>query len=146
LLDISAAGHYEAGEATEDGLRELEEELGLKANFDDLIPVGHRVSIAKVDGMLDRQIADVFFYICDQPLADYHYQKEELAGLIAINLEDGLKLFSGEVNSIAVPAVGLGQDTINICTDDFLKTIDNYFFKAMILARRCLDGEKYLLI
>jgi isopentenyldiphosphate isomerase len=146
LLDVSAAGHYEAGETVQDGLRELEEELGLKARFDDLIFVGRRVGIAKDDKIIDRQIAEVFLYICDQPLADYRYQKEELAGLVAINIDDGIKLFSGEVDSINVPAVGLGQDTINISTDDFVQTKDNYFFKAMILARRCLAGEKYLLI
>lgn len=146
LLDVSAAGHYEAGETREDGLRELEEELGLTANFEDLIPVGTRIAIAKADGILDRQIAEVFFYICDQPLAEYNYQKEELAGLVAINLEDGFKLFSGEVDSITVPTVGLEQDTISITRDNFVQTKDNYFFKAMILARRCLDGDKYLLI
>lgn len=146
LLDISAAGHYEAGETIEDGLRELEEELGLKANFEDLIPLGRRVAIAKEDSIIDRQIAEVFFYICNQPLAEYHYQKEELAGLMAVNIEDGFKLFSGEVDSISVPAVGFGQDAISIRTNDFIPTIDNYFFKVLILARRCLDGEKYLLI
>src|SRR5215510_7041074 len=41
LLDISAAGHYSAGETMQDGLRELHEELGLtEAKFEDLIPLG----------------------------------------------------------------------------------------------------------
>lgn len=146
LLDVSAAGHYAAGETMQDGQRELEEELGLEASFDELIPVGRRVTMAGHDGIIDREIAEVFFYICDQSLADYRYQKEELAGLVAINLENGLKLFSGEVDSISVPAVGLGQDTISITTNDFVQTKDDYFFKALILAKRCLDGEKYLLI
>lgn len=146
LLDISAAGHYAAGETLEDGIRELEEELGIKANFEDLIYLGRRVAIAKDDGMVDCQICEVFFYICDQPLSEYHYQKEELAGLIAIKIDDGLKLLSGEVDSIRVPAVGFEQDTITITMNEFIQTIDNYFLKVLVLARRCLNGEKYLAI
>jgi isopentenyldiphosphate isomerase len=146
LLDISAAGHYEAGETLEDGIRELEEELGITANFEDLIYLGRRVGIAKDNGMIDRQICEVFFYICDQALTEYQYQKEELAGLIAIKIEDGLKLLSGEIESITVQAVGFEQDTISITMADFIQTIDSYFLKVLVLARRCLNGEKYLVI
>lgn len=145
-LDVSAAGHYEAGETMQEGVREVQEELGLTVNFDDLIPVGKRISFARYGELIDREIADVFLYICDQPLANYHYQKEELAGLVAVNVEAGLRLFSGEVDIITVPAVGLSADKISITRNDFIPTPDDYFYKTLILARRCLNGEKHLRI
>jgi len=146
FLDVSAAGHYEAGEAVPDGLRELEEELGLTPQFDALIPLGKRVSIARYKDIIDCQIADVFFYICDQPLSAYRYQKEEIAGLVAVNVDEALALFSGEVESINAPAAGLGVPIITISPDDFIPTHDRYFYKTLVLAKRCLNGESHLLI
>jgi len=146
FLDVSAAGHYAAGESTADGVRELEEELGLRVAFDDLIPVGRRVSSAIYGELIDREVADVFFYICGQPLADYHYQQEELAGLVAINVDVGLRLFSGELDAIDAPAVGLTQSTLTIRVADFIPTQDRYFYKVLVLTRRFLNGEEHLLI
>ncbi|MCY1691789.1 NUDIX domain-containing protein [Exiguobacterium sp. SL14] len=40
MLDITACGHLLADESVEDGLRELEEEIGLTCTFDQLIPLG----------------------------------------------------------------------------------------------------------
>ena len=43
-LDITAAGHLSAGEETLDGLREVEEELGLQVNPERLVPLGtHKI-------------------------------------------------------------------------------------------------------
>lgn len=145
-LDTSAAGHYAAGETIKDGVREVEEELGLDVDFEALIPVGRRISMAIYNRLIDREVADVFFYICDQPLSSYQYQHEELAGLIQVNLDDGLALFAGEKSEITVHAVGLGQDIIQITQGHFVPTRDNYYYRVMVLARRCLNGEKHLVI
>ena len=146
VLDISVGGHYSAGESIKDGIRELEEELGLFPKFADLIPVGHRVQIQTYEDKIDHEVADVFFYICNQPLADYDYQREELAGLIRLKAADGLQLFGGEVDEITVPAVGLGTDTISVRREDFVPVLDHYWEKVFVLARRCLDGEPYLFV
>src|SRR5690606_26203377 len=84
-LDISAAGHYSVGETIQEAMRELEEELGLFSKFEDLIPLGVRIGIAKYGSLIDRQFADVFLYECNQPLQDYKYQQDEISGLIALN-------------------------------------------------------------
>jgi len=145
-LDISAAGHLQAGETVEDGARELEEELGLVVPFKELVPLGRRVSVKKYKELVDCQVAHVFLYECNQTLADYTYQKSEIAGLVKLPIEDGLNLLSGEIDVMTVKAVGLGQDTIEITQDDFIQTIDAYALKVFVLAKRYFLGEKYLFI
>lgn len=145
-LDISAAGHLQAGETVEDGARELEEELGLVVPFEDLVSLGRRVSVKKYKELVDCQVAHVFLHECNQTLADYTYQKSEIAGLVKLPIEDGLKLLSGEIDVMTVKAVGLGQDTIEITQDDFIQTIDAYALKVFVLAKRYFLGEKYLFI
>lgn len=146
VLDVSAAGHYGAGESVEDGVRELEEELGLFPKFEELISVGHRVQIQVYEENVDHEVADVFFYICDQPLGEYVYQQDELAGLIALNVADGLRLFSGEVDFIEVPSVGLESDVIQVRREDFVPVLDHYWEKVFVLVQRCLNGENHLFI
>lgn len=147
FLDISAAGHYAAGETVYEGVRELHEELGLiDVAYGDLIPVGRRIGVAAGDGFIDRQVADVFLYVCDKPLKEYKYQKEELAGLIALEIDKGLSLFAGDVVTVNVPAVGFDTPIITINESEMIPTIDDYYYKALILAKRCLDGEVHLRI
>lgn len=145
-IDISAAGHLEAGEAVSDGVREIEEELGLKVQFADLTPLGIRIGATKLGDFIDCQFCHVFFYECNQALETYRFQSEEILGLVKFPIEAGLRLFTGQSASVTVAAVGLGSDSIELTTDDFIHSLDNYVLKVMILARRYFAGEKQLWI
>jgi isopentenyldiphosphate isomerase len=105
LLDISCAGHLLAGESAEDGVRELEEELGIHVAFNSLIPCGiYAEEEALPDGRMDREFCYVFLYRCDQPILEYHVQQEEVSGLYFVGLEEFQALIQGSVQTI--PAVG----------------------------------------
>lgn len=145
-IDISAAGHLEAGESPRDGVREIEEELGLQLDYDDLIPLGKRLGMMKAGGFVDCQICHVYLYECDQPLDAYRYPKDEIAGLLKLSLDDGLSLLSGAVEHVSAAAVGLGAKEIAVRRCDFIPSIDNYSLKALILAKRYFAGEKHLWI
>jgi len=145
-IDISAAGHLAAGETVRDGLRELEEELGLGVAFEDLIPLGRRVGISRIDNFVDCQICHVFFYECDRSLEEYNYRREEIAGLIKLRIDEAFQLFSGAVDSVAAPAIGLDAAHVTITRDDFIKSIDNYLMKILVLAQLFFAGEKELWI
>ncbi len=146
LLDISAAGHYMAGETPSEGVRELNEELGLDAKLEDLISLGVRITVGREGALVDYGFADVYFYVCDQALADYDYQKSEISGLIALEISQGLRLLSGEIAELSVAATGFSTDTITITAQDFIPSVDRYFQKILVLAKRCLDGEAHLYI
>ncbi len=146
MIDISAAGHLAAGETARDGVREMEEELGLKVAFDDLIPLGRRVGINRAGGFVDRQICHVFLCECDAPLESYAYQREEIAGLIKLRIEDARRLQAGDIDCVTAPAVGLGAPRIAVRRSDFIPSVDNYLMKILILAQRYFTGEKELWI
>lgn len=145
-FDISAAGHYAAGETTEDGLRELQEELGLVVDFEDLIPLGRRIAANSYDGLIDHEFCEVFFLICDQPLAAYEYQRAELAGLVKVPVDAALSMCVGERDSIQCEAVGADAPIVIVRLSDFVPTPDAYFYKVLVLAKRCLNGEKHLIV
>ena len=145
-IDISAAGHLEAGETVRDGVREIEEELGLQLTFADLVPLGRRLGIAKDGDFIDCQICHAFLYECNQPLEAYRYPADEIAGLLKLKLNDGINLLAGNVGRVSACAVGLGDNVIEICRCDFIPSIDNYMLKALILARRYFAGERQLWI
>ncbi len=145
-IDISAAGHLEAGESVEDGVREIEEELGLRVEYDNLAPLGIRIGIMKVGDMIDNQICHVFLYECDQALESYRFPNDEIIGLLKLRIDDGIRLFAGEVESAIAEAVGLDTRDIVLRIDDFISSVDNYKLKVLILAQRYFAGEKHLLI
>jgi isopentenyldiphosphate isomerase len=145
-LDITAAGHYQAGETIRDGIREVREELGVDVDFDELIPLGIRIGMNRYNGLIDHEFADVFLLIHDRDIANYHYQVEEVAGLVTIPIDEGLKLFSGQRTGIEARAVGAQNGLIQISLSDFIPTIDDCTYKVLILAKRALNGEKHLRI
>lgn len=145
-IDISAAGHLMAGETPRDGMREIEEELGLRMAFEELIPLGRRVGIHRSGEFVDCQICHVFLYECGQPLEDYAYQSGEIAGLVQLRIVDGLRLFAGDVSQILAPAVGLETPHVALRRDDFIPSVDHYVEKILILAQRYFAGERALWI
>ena len=145
-IDISAAGHLEAGESVPDGVREIEEELGLRVEFEDLIPLGRRLAMTKDGGMVDCQICHVFLYECNQALSSYRFPIDEIAGLLKLRIVDGLRLFTGETRFVTAAAVGLDEERIAITLADFTPNIDNYALKIFILAQRYFAGERRLWI
>ncbi|MEP6984852.1 MAG: NUDIX domain-containing protein [Chloroflexota bacterium] len=144
LLDVTAAGHYQAGEDIRDGIREVQEELGIAVDFDDLVPLGQHIGVSHYDGLIDRQFCDVFLLVHNQDIKQYHYQKEELAGLVVFSIQDGLNLLSGKVEKISAKAAGLGKDVLLISLDDFVPREGDYMDRVLLLAIRCLNGEHNL--
>lgn len=146
LLDVSAAGHYLAGETIRDGVREVREELGIAAPFEHMIPVGLKIHTAQYAGKIDREFSDVFFLVMPVDLALFDYQREEVAGLAAFNIDDGIALMAGEREWIEADALGLGAAVIRIRREDFVPRADGYVLKVLLTAQRCLNGEKYLVV
>lgn len=93
MLDITAAGHLMAGETVQDGVRELEEEIGLRVSFKELTPLGVVKDEIHLDGFLDREWAHVFLVEAD---GKFELQKEEVEAVERIRFRDLKALWAGE--------------------------------------------------
>ena len=96
MLDVTAAGHLAAGEQALDGLRELEEELGVFTEAGDLRYLGIKHDIMdRTHGVRNREFAHVYILRDDRPIEEYRLQEDEVSGLVEVSIEDGLALFAG---------------------------------------------------
>lgn len=150
-LDISAAGHLLAGETKEDGIREVQEELGISTQFSHMIDLGIRVSSSGVPGIkCNKEFCHVVLLEDNTPLYEHCLQENEVSALVEIPIDEGLKLFSGEESSICVKAlIEEGQkriDIIKITVNDFIYRIDPYYLKIFIMADLYFKGSKYLAV
>ncbi len=90
LLDISAAGHVDAGESPEDSMiREIKEEIGLDVNINELITLGERrVSkyIPEIQWQ-NNEINSVFLYKYDGDISKLEFPDREVESLewVSIN-------------------------------------------------------------
>lgn len=106
-FDITAAGHLEALETVEDGVRELQEELGISVSFRELEQLGVIPYQIHTPDINDAEFAHVFLYRHPGTLEDFSIQEEELEGIYATRLRDFLHLISHEKEQI--PCVGYVQ-------------------------------------
>lgn len=103
-LDITAAGHLTAGEGIRDAMREIEEELGVTAVFEELVPIGSHeeraVGTAGGIDFIDHERSDEFALRCNLPLLEHRLQRDEVAGIYEASLDDLIRLFKGSTEKI----------------------------------------------
>lgn len=150
-LDITAAGHLKAGETKEDGVRELQEELGLTVDFDSLNYIGVRITASESNNQINKEFAHVFLLQNNTPLENYKFPDGEVAGLVQMEISDGLKLCSGQINSVDCKVVkcnnGIYQTNVSsIAFEHLIPRIDSYYYKIFIMAERYFQGNEYISI
>jgi len=149
-LDISAAGHLEVGETPFDGVREVEEEVGLVVKFDDLVNLGIKKSFSeRIDkNYINKEFCHTYLYKSNMEVSEYIMQKDEVAGLFEADIKDCFKLFAKEVDSIVLNGFDVDRNNIskNVSINNFVDHGSTYFIKILIMVERLLEGKKYLAI
>jgi isopentenyldiphosphate isomerase len=100
LYDTSSAGHLSGGEGVRDGVRELKEELGIEIPFESLTFLGSMTQVKNGVNYLDREICNIFMLCNNLRLEDYKIQKEELCGLIEVDIGDFKNLLERKISSV----------------------------------------------
>jgi len=145
-LDVSVGGHYAAGEdAKIAGPREIREELGLEVRFSDLLPVGRRVFVyCFTPGVIEYEFQDLFLLSRDIRPEALAQQKEEVDGVLEMEVEEGIELFSGGRSTLScfMYRTGAPGVPLSVSVEDFVPCIDRYFLKLLLLARRFTNGGR----
>lgn len=102
LLDITAAGHLLADETVVDGVREVQEELGIALAFDELKPMGIIPYQMDTAGFIDRERAHVFVYENPYALSEFTLQQEEVAGIVQARFADFRSFITGTRSKLNV--------------------------------------------
>lgn len=102
LFDITAAGHLLAHETAEDGVREVEEELGIDVSFQNLIPLGTIKYCVNNDDLLDNEFAHIYLYKKQLAFDEFRLQREEVSGLIKVKFTDFAALWTGVLGEINI--------------------------------------------
>ncbi|WJY27512.1 NUDIX hydrolase [Sporosarcina trichiuri] len=139
LFDITAAGHLLAGETAEDGVREIEEELGIEVSFQDLHPLGVIEDRIRTEAIDDNEFAHVFLYAVDAALPDFRLQEEEVAGICLVPLQDFAALWDGRCDTICTADEGR-----RLTRADFVPHTEAYYRTVIrgIQAYRQQRGEE----
>ena len=141
-LDVTVGGHLGAGEeALEGGLREIKEELGLQVAAGDLISLGTRRAELDIPAGIDREFQEVFLLVRSLSPKDLRLQKEEVAAVARLRLDDVEALREGS----EVPAEewrGGKITPVSVRLADFVPGEDGYLLWAARAARNVLDGKR----
>jgi isopentenyldiphosphate isomerase len=138
-LDVTAAGHLAAGEETLDGLREVEEELGLRIEPERLVPLGTRRVEQEIPGGCDRELHEVFLVFDATPPGDLRLQKEEVEAVFRLDLDDVQALY--ETGSAPAREYAGGRTSATrIHLAEFVPKEEGYLSKVAGAARRHLSG------
>ena len=146
-LDVAVAGHYRAGEALEQGLREAEEEIGLALTMDDVVRIGLRRRAERRPGIEDNELQDIFVARTDRRLVDLAPFEDEVEALIALPIEEAAKLLKGEAaeaRGVELEARRAGDRAprpVIARAQDLIPSNDGYYAKAMGSIWDLLEGR-----
>lgn len=121
-LDATAAGHLVAGESPADGLREVEEELGVRYRFEDLVGLGvHRVDDEPRRGFINREHQHVFGARDERALDAWTaFDRKEVDGLALVGHEAFAALAGAGVTVRGLEWDGRMVRDVTISVDDLV--------------------------
>jgi hypothetical protein len=99
-------------------------------------------------GIKEYEFQDVFLLPMALGLRNLELQDDEVAAVLEMDVDDGIKLFSGELRSAEGRLLKNGGITerTRVSADDFVPCLDNYYLKLLLIARRYFKGERRLLV
>ncbi|MDD4187403.1 MAG: NUDIX domain-containing protein [Bacilli bacterium] len=148
LIEITVGGHYQAGENLEDGIRELEEETGLKVKFKDLVNLGIRqVATTPTPTYVIREFQNIFLCPIKGNLASFkNFDSNEVSEFIEFNIDELINLLLKRSDKI-VGSTQSGNREVNLTNfvESFLSG-DKLYLRLLIATKRYINKEDLELI
>jgi isopentenyldiphosphate isomerase len=139
-LDVTVGGHLGAGESVLDGLREVEEELGLTVAAEELVPLGTREVEKRIPAGLDREFQEIFLLVRPLSPEDLRLQEEEVAGVLRLRLDDVEALY--ERTEVTAEEWAGETSALSVRLADFVPDEDDYLLRVVRTVRAVLAGER----
>jgi isopentenyldiphosphate isomerase len=139
-LDVTVGGHLAAGESTLDGLREVEEELGLTVAADELVSLGTRRAEKEIPAGLDREFQEVFLLLRSLSPGDLRLGEEEVAAVVRLRLDD-VEALCGGARIPAEEWTGGEMSSVSVRLTNFVPGNDDYLLRVARVARAALSGR-----
>ncbi|MCR6110932.1 NUDIX hydrolase [Bacillus sp. A301a_S52] len=109
LLDITAAGHLLVDETICDGIREVQEETGIKVSFDELIGLGVIKYCVERNCFIDKEFANVFLYQSKNTFNDFKVQRDEVLGIVRAQFKEFYQFCLQEKEDIRIEGFELNK-------------------------------------
>lgn len=137
LLDITAAGHLLVNETVNDGVREVEEELGIAVTFSELLSLGIINYSVKTGELIDKEFAHVFLHKSLHSFDGYELQSEEVSGIVRTEFQQFAELWLGRLEEIQIEGFEINSEGQNV---SIYKTVtknnfvphENSYYEAII--------------
>ena len=146
-LDVTAGGHYRAGEKIYEGLREVKEELGRDYKVGDLAYLGRKLNVSPdTKGRIRQNVVDIFIVLDNSPLDSYRLEKAEVYAICACSIDKLIKTHTQKGYNFEVSGITSEGNRIRIkvSKNSFPYNWENYHFKIALLAERLVKGENSL--
>ncbi|MBM2812127.1 MAG: mutT/nudix family protein [Chloroflexi bacterium] len=147
LWDVSVGGHYTAGEGVDGGLREIGEELGLTASSEELVRVARRrEEVFYPNGLIEREIQDVYFLRRNVRLAELRPEPEEVMEVAVVPARALARLAAGRLSELSAPGGRVGRDgvvepvEVVIASAGLVPRGGNYYRKVARFAEGLMRG------
>ncbi|MCX7549669.1 NUDIX hydrolase [Xanthomarina sp. F2636L] len=147
FLDISAAGHLKVKETSEEGLREINEELGFNYEKEDLYFLGSRIEMTNYNKMRNREFQYIYLLKKNLSLDTISPDKNEVSGLMWLNTDVGIKLFNNEIDNVNLKLHKYEKNKKNetidflINKESFVPRNLNYYKNILIMAQRLISKD-----
>ncbi len=111
----TASGHVLKGETIKEAFqREIKEEIGINIDASDATLVGivpWQMEKVKKDGLIhkDNAKAHVYIDLYEGNMEDFHFDLNEVLGLVKVEAKDALKLFQEEKGSIPATIITMNE-------------------------------------
>ena len=134
LFDITAAGHIMATESIMDGIREVEEELGLVVDLKKMHAKGVVRDVIELLGFVDREFANVFIYRSKFKPSEFLLQQDEVASVHIVKRQELGSLFLNKTAAVLCTNIFDGT-VLEIGLVNFVPHERTYFEQIALLLK-----------
>ncbi|MBQ3117655.1 MAG: NUDIX domain-containing protein [Alphaproteobacteria bacterium] len=145
-FDATASGHLSAGESRLDGLRELQEELGLSLMQEDILYWGIYKNQVQLADYINNEFCHIHFVPVRKELTDFVCQQGEVSAIFELQMADMDDLLDGKPVFVASLTESKVITIKNLCA--YRERLKNGYYQQVfneiknIFSRRIIDKTK----